>query len=110
MFKIKILKSSSQSKYKPYTYFFQNKSGLYLKVSLKSPTSQPDFRLVSEPSPYFSITNLGAWLRIIQSLTFLLLEPVINWVLFLYFYKKIVAKALRNFPQFESLASKNITD
>jgi hypothetical protein len=52
--------------------------------------------------------NLGAWMRIAQSLVLLLLEPAINWVLFIFFKIKIVTKALRVFPQFEGLANNKL--
>ncbi len=46
-----------------------------------------------------------AWMRIAQSLTLLLLEPVITWVPFSLFKEKVVVRALRGFPQFECVAS-----
>jgi hypothetical protein len=49
--------------------------------------------------------NLGAWLRITQSLVLLLLEPGIIWVPLIIFKIRVVTKALRAFPQFEGLAN-----
>jgi len=51
------------------------------------------------------ISDLEAWLRIAQSLEFLLLEPAINWVPSNDFSNEVVSKALRGFPQFGLVAT-----
>jgi hypothetical protein len=50
------------------------------------------------------MTTLGAWLRITQSFTFLPLGTAINRVPLECFQTRVVVKALRAFPQFESVA------
>jgi hypothetical protein len=50
------------------------------------------------------IARLGAWLRITQSFAFLPLGSAINRVPSSYFYKEVVAKALRDFSQFGYVA------
>lgn len=63
-----------------------------------------DNHLVSEPSPYSGIANLGAWMRIAQFLSFLpytrqLTCPDNPFRL------SLVDRTLRGFPQFDCLAS-----
>lgn len=73
------------------------RDGLYLEWMI---SSSARFHLVSEP--YSQLRE--SWLRIVQSFTLLLLDSAINRVPLIYYYIRVVVKALRMFPHFESVA------
>jgi len=81
---------------------------MYLKPSLKlirllRPTNVHSLNLLHS----LILATLGAWMRIAQSFTFLPLGTAINRVPLNLFRNKVVVKALRGFPQFESVAKCN---